>query len=304
MVIDCHTHLAHPGVIPSVFLDGIAENILGQVPQMQAVTRREYLSKVLGSMMQQDPAANTLLKEMNEAAIGKAVLLIIDFGIAFPDQAHNLKEIYELHRDLLRTYPDRFMVFAGIDPRRGKEGCDLFEDSVKNMGFRGLKLYPPCGYSPSDPALFPYYEIAQTYNVPVLLHTGPTSPVMPFSFSDPALIDGAACRFPKVKFILAHAAFMMHEQGAVMAEYRPNVFLDVSGFTNALRMDRFHSILSEHKKRGIIHKLLFGTDWPIHRLSGDQKFMTATFKNKASEVLTQEETDKIMYLNFNELSIA
>ena len=94
---------------------------------------------------------------------------------------------------------------------------------------------------------------------------------------------------------------MHHEQAAILAEYRPNVHLDVSGFTNALRMERFEAILLSHKKRGILNKILFGTDWPIHRLNGNQQELVRLFRQAAERVLTSEELEVIFCKNITRM---
>jgi uncharacterized protein len=43
--------------------------------------------------------------------------------------------------------------------------------------FRGIKLYPPIGYHPNDPVLWPLYDYAEKYGVPVLTHCSRPSTV-------------------------------------------------------------------------------------------------------------------------------
>src|ERR1051326_6062280 len=93
---------------------------------------------------------------------------------------------------------DRFIAFSSVDPRRGKEGVELFEKVVSEWGFRGLKVYSPCGFSPSDKRMFPYYEICSQRRLPVLTHVGPSSASLSFKRSNPLGVDDAALNFPKV----------------------------------------------------------------------------------------------------------
>src|SRR5690606_26723281 len=97
---------------------------------------------------------------------------------------------------ICERHPGRFYVFAGVDPRWGLDGIRLFERGVGEYGFHGLKLYPPCGYSPSDPRLYSLYEICASRGLPVLTHVGGTSPALAFDTSDPILLDQAARSFP------------------------------------------------------------------------------------------------------------
>ena len=96
----------------------------------------------------QDPGCDKLVAQMDQAGIAKTVLLIVDFGFAYPEQLDRLDDIYALHRDIMQRHPGRFIVFAGVDPRRGKAGVDILERALRDFGFRGFKIYPPCGYAP------------------------------------------------------------------------------------------------------------------------------------------------------------
>jgi predicted TIM-barrel fold metal-dependent hydrolase len=216
-----------------------------------------------------DLHGKALLREMDAAGIDQAVVLVVDFGLAFPELSAPLQAA---HEEVLAVTKNskRFIPFAGVDPRRGLAGVDWFERCVER-GFAGLKLYPPCGFSPSDRLLDPYYEICAAKGLPVLTHTGPTSSLLPFRFAHPLEVDEAACRFPKVNFILAHGAVMWNDEASRIAEHRANVYLDLSGFQSELKGDVLDAILKQHLHRNLSSRLLFGTDWPIHRFFGSQQ---------------------------------
>jgi uncharacterized protein len=296
MIIDCHAHVAAEGVLPTTFFKGWAENISRNLPSNFGDDLRQVIQG------NDDPDCTKLLAEMDAAGIDKTVLLIIDFGLRFAQEITPLEELYLRHRELLEAHPNRLLVFAGIDPRRGRAGLELFERSLRDWNFRGLKLYPPCGYSPSDLSLFPYYDLCRTYGVPVLTHVGPTASSLSFKHTRPEDVDDAAHAFPEVNFILGHAGVVWYEESGLLAEYRPNIYLDLSGFQAEVRRKNFDEILRRHKQRGLLRKLLFGTDWPIHRFFGNQKTWTAEMRKTVDKgVLTPEELDRILYFNAAEL---
>jgi predicted TIM-barrel fold metal-dependent hydrolase len=87
-----------------------------------------------------------------------------------------------------------------------------------------------------------------------------------------------------------------------LAEYRPNVYLGLSGFQTEVRRKNFGSILWRHKQRGTTRKLLFGTDWPIHLLFGRQQEWVAEMRKAVDEgILTPEELDQIFFRNAAEV---
>lgn len=267
MIIDFHTHLASPVVLPGVFFDGWADNIRRLLPPNVPPAHRSRIEESF-RLSVLDPDGDKLVAEMDAAAIDVAVVLLIDYGLAFPGHVPPLEEAFAAHRALLARHPGRFVVFAGVDPRRGQSGVDLFERSLVDWGFRGLKLYPPCGFSPSDPMLDTFYELCAQHHVPVLTHTGPTSPRLSFRHTHPTDIEDAAHRFPGVDFVLGHGSVVHRDEAALLAEYRPNVYLDTAGFQVVHRRGEWAETLGFFKRRGLLRKLVFGTDWPIHSQYG------------------------------------
>jgi predicted TIM-barrel fold metal-dependent hydrolase len=297
IIIDSHAHLATEQVLPVRFFDGWVDNLERLLPSDAGLGQRERLNAMF-RRLNQDPHCDKLLAEMDRAGIAKTVLLIVDFAFAYPADPDLLQEVYAMHRDLLRRHPGRFIVFAGIDPRRGQAGQDMVERALRDWGFRGLKIYPPCGYSPSATQLYPFYELCETYRVPVLSHIGPTSPSLSFRFTRPDDIEDAAFRFPNVDFILGHAGVVWHREAAMLAAYRPNVYMDMSGFQPHWRRGDLDRILLDHKRDGLLRKLLFGTDWPIHRILGGQKqWVDAVADCARRGILTEQELAWIFYDN-------
>ncbi len=268
MILDCHTHLACPEALPAIFYRGWQDNIARLLPPGLPERHRLRIQSQFGPP-EADPGGDRHVAAMDAAGIDAAVSLIVDFGVVFPDQVPPLEEVYALHRAVAERHPGRFLLFAGVDPRRGVRGLELFERSLRDWGFRGLKLYPPCGFSPSDPSLDPFYALCQEHGVPVLTHLGPTSPVLSFQHTRPEDVEPAAFRHPKVDFILAHGAVVHREAAGLLAGYRPNVYIDTSGFQVLRQRREWAQTLSWFKQQGLVRKLLFGTDWPIHRQYGD-----------------------------------
>ena len=252
-----------------------------------------FLSKM------QDPLCDGLVAEMADAGIVKSILLIADFTYALKDCVLTIEESFHKHREVLARHPGKFEVFGGVDPRWGKDGLALFERSLTEFGFRGLKLYPPCGFSPSDRTLFPYYELCAHYHVPVLLHIGPTSPVLDFTFSSPFLLDEAARLFPSVNFILAHGAVSFVEECTMMCRFRPNVYLDISGFEATLGYDPSAGAIKAITSLGLNHKVLFGTDFPVFRLQGEQKSFVETLMAEDGPLSDLNEREKLLIFNRN-----
>ena len=79
-----------------------------------------------------------------------------------------LKKIQELKR----KYPETVFPFFAVDPRRAGV-AQLLEENLQDGTFSGVKLYPPLGYFPTHPDLYPIYDLCLQYNVPVTAHCSP-----------------------------------------------------------------------------------------------------------------------------------
>jgi predicted TIM-barrel fold metal-dependent hydrolase len=297
-IVDCHCHIASAEHTPMSFIEGSITNMASSFSaQGVSVTAKKLIDIFMSKM--QDPLCDGLIAEMKEAGICKSILLIPDFTYALKDCKLTIEESYLKHREVLARHPGKLEVFGGVDPRWGKDALALFERSIVEFGFRGLKLYPPCGYSPSDPALFPYYEICACYHIPVLLHIGPTSPVLDFTFSSPFLLDEAARLFQGVNFILAHGSINFVEDCIMMCRYRPNVYLDVSGFQSTLGYDPAAASVKKVASVGITHKVLFGTDFPVFRLQGTQKDFVEAITGDNGPLADLNDREKSLVLSRN-----
>lgn len=259
-IIDGHCHLSSSRCVPEAFYRGVAANTATKIRYQGVPADPDSISAMMIAQSE-DHEGDALIEHMDQAGIEQTVLLAPDFTYAM-ESAFSIQQIAEQHRQVLQKHPGRFRVLMGVDPRWGAEGVALFEKSIKEFGFHGLKIYPPCGYSPSDESLYPFYELCEQYELPVLLHTGPTSPTLRFSLAAPELIDKAAFDFPNVNFILAHAGANNVEQGRLMCLYRPNVYLDISGFPSSTSPGGWRRSLHELFRAGINHKVIFGSDWP------------------------------------------
>ena len=131
-----------------------------------------------------------------------------------------------------------------------------------------MKLYPPCGYSPDDRSLFPYYEICRELHLPVLTHIGPTTATLPFRYTQPQCVDDAAFHFPEVNFILGHAALPITRMRHCWHSTGQTFFLIFPGFRRPLIATSSGTSSTGTSAEGWGESYLFGTDWPIHDSGG------------------------------------
>jgi len=106
-----------------------------------------------------------------------------------------------------------------------------------------------------------------------------------------------------VNFILAHGAVSFVEESMMMCRFRPNVYMDISSYQATLGYDPAATIIKNAVSRGMNHKILFGTDFPVFRLQGNQKaFVDALIgENGPCAELSEKEKSFLFHQNIQRL---
>jgi predicted TIM-barrel fold metal-dependent hydrolase len=292
-IVDFHCHVADGMCFPPSFRDGVIDNMALSLTSRGVPLTREKVAMMHAGTLR-DPLCDELVREMDAAGITESVLLLPDFTYAMRDTTHSIEELIDHHRAVRERHPGRFRVFVGVDPRWGQAGIDLFEKAIRDYGFDGMKLYPPCGYRLDDRSLYPFYEICSAYSLPVLTHVGATAPALDFEIARPIFVDRPARDFPGIDFVLAHGTVAYAEECAMLCNNRPNVYIDVSGYEGA-GPEGLRAVFS----RGINHKILFGTDWPIFRMQGRQASFVQRLTSHEMFPESMSETDRELFFHGN-----
>ncbi|MCW5771805.1 MAG: amidohydrolase [Rhodospirillaceae bacterium] len=197
-----------------------------------------------------------------ERKIG-AVIFAIDSERETGFRRYNNEEMAELaaqHADIL-------IPFASIDPAKGKAGAREARRLVEHFGIKGFKFHPTMqGFYPNDRSAYVLYEAIAEAGVPALFHTGQTGVGagmrggngMRLKYSNPMFLDDVAADFPDMKIVLAHPSFPWQEEALSVATHKPNVYIDLSGWSPKY----FPPILVRYANSLLKHKVLFGSDWP------------------------------------------
>ena len=161
-----------------------------------------------------------------------------------------------------RQYPDKIIGFMSIDPHE-PDALDEIDRCVNELGLRGIKMSPVYQrYHPCDPRAERIHERAQALGLPILTHASfHFYADTPMEWANPLLYDPVARQFPDLKIILAHVGRPWFTDAMVVARKHPNVYADISAAT--LGPWWCYQALAAFHESNILHKLLFGTDWPI-----------------------------------------
>lgn len=194
----------------------------------------------------------------------KAVLLAVNSESGIGTCVTN-----EFVADAQRENPDVYIGFASVDPWAGKKAVDEVKRAVEELGLKGFKFHPATqAFYPNETRFYPIYEAIARFSVPVLIHTGTTGigagmpgggGVKLGGCRPIPYIDDVAADFPGINFILAHPSWPWQEEALAMAVHKPNVFIDLSGWSPKY----FPPILVRYANSILKKKVLFGSDWPM-----------------------------------------
>jgi predicted TIM-barrel fold metal-dependent hydrolase len=132
------------------------------------------------------------------------------------------------------------------------------------------------GLSPSDPALDPYFALAEELDVPVGIHTGTSFPGTPYrghprfrvALGNPLLLEELLVRHPKLRVFIMHGGEPWRRETLALMQMYEQVYMDVAVIDwigGPGSRSRFHDFLREMLAAGLGKRIMFGTDqmrWP------------------------------------------
>lgn len=163
---------------------------------------------------------------------------------------------------IVRAYPEKLIGFLTVHPH-DPGAMDELERGVGDLGLKGIKFGPNYQhFHPLSEEAFRIYRRAEELGLPILFHQG-TSPVQfaELDYAHPRHIDAVAIAFPKLRIILAHMAHPWQIECFVVIRKHPHVYADISA--NFYRPWSCYNAFIHAAEWGVLHKLLFGSDFPI-----------------------------------------
>ena len=168
-----------------------------------------------------------------------------------------------------RTYPE-FLPFINLDPilMDAVTIRQKVRDTV-SKGARGIVLLPGLhGFYGNDRRVWPIYEMAQSFQLPILSQTGDAGPLPPGGrghWGRPRYFGDVAASFPKLRLILGHLGKGYESEIAVLTRRYPNVYTEtsmrLSGLDEAGKWTPAEAV-TWFRLIGI-DRILFGTKWPL-----------------------------------------
>ena len=170
--------------------------------------------------------------------------------------------------ELANQHADVAIPFASINPHRGAEGVQATKRLIAEYKVKGFKFHPSTqAFFPNDRLAYPLYEAIAEAKLPALFHTGQTGAGagmrggagIRLKYSNPEYLDDVAADFPDMPIILAHPSFPWQEEALSVATHKPQVYIDLSGWSPKY----FPPILVQYANTLLKDKILFGSDYPV-----------------------------------------
>jgi predicted TIM-barrel fold metal-dependent hydrolase len=170
--------------------------------------------------------------------------------------------------ELAHKEGDVAIPFASINPHRGADGVREARRLIRDFGVRGFKFHPSVQeFYPNDRMAYPLYEAIAEAGLPALFHTGqtgvgagtPGGGGIRLKYSNPLLLDDVAADFAGMPLILAHPSFPWQEEALSVATHKPQVYIDLSGWSPKY----FPPILVQYANSLLKDRILFGSDYPV-----------------------------------------
>jgi predicted TIM-barrel fold metal-dependent hydrolase len=273
--IDTHTHLLNPYVKFDRIYDRLtllffAKSLGVDARKLQADPYNEYVKAMANSISNSEHIEKTCIFGVDARLDEKGREI---------DRDGTVCAMSEDVLTVAKSYPDQFIPFLSVNPRR-PDSLDRI-DEYTEKGCKGAKfLQNYWGIDLNDERYIPYYEKLKEKNIPLVIHIGSEYSIKSFAeFETVKMLDLPLAT--GVKVIAAHMALgrvkykfrfwrNLSKNPAYfdedyfkllnMLEEHDNLYADIAAILSPMRARALRH-LSEQTQ--IHHKILFGTDFPV-----------------------------------------
>jgi len=307
MIIDIHRHLVAKEWYSEKFWNGLARMVHRQACDMGMTLPMEFIqTKIIPTYF--DTSGEKHLEQMEKAGIDRSAIFLFDTGLFTGEPEVSIQEQNKALFEFAKRYPDKFIPFANIDPRR-PGAIEFVKRCVEEWGAKGFKLHPSAGFNPEESETMRLIEAIAVYRIPVITHSGHSPNPTSSKYCDPIYLDKMLLEFPEVDVIAAHMSLGYRQQLCSFAMNRPNLYTEISmSQFIARRIDysAFARAIREAINAFGPERVLFGTDYPwLEAILNGRDFVTAIkeLETRAPDdaKFTGSEIEKLLGLNAQNL---
>jgi hypothetical protein len=129
------------------------------------------------------------------------------------------------------------------------------------------------GLYPNDPALEPYFSLAEEFDIPFGLHMGPGPvwavtdrsiyhefPNFDIRAGNPLEIEEVMRRHPDLRLFIMHAGWPMLDELLTVLWHNPNVYVELGHLQIAISRPEYHGYLRRIVDAGYGDRIMYGSD--------------------------------------------
>ncbi|MCU1457869.1 MAG: hypothetical protein JWL73_1961 [Actinomycetia bacterium] len=257
-LVDSHTHVLPSAAASAAFLRGIGLEPSpgdGDVPELLRLSAECGIARTM--IVPWLPAQPRVEQKVADG---------IDRRIATRAVLDDWHELNAWATAAVRAAPDALMCVVGLDPiladvveLRGEVALRLAEGAV------GLKIAPRfLGVTPDDPAMDPFWQLADEFGVPVLSESGSSGYEGGVVFGAPEHFEAVLRAYPDVDIVLAHLGLGGEDDVARLTAEFPNLYADTSLRLSPPEQGGLSDddLVALFRKIGT-DRVLFGTNYPL-----------------------------------------
>jgi uncharacterized protein len=270
VIIDAHAHVYRTAEIGRQAMENFVrrQRWEGVIDELRAVMRetgvwRTVIATLTPTQAMREKALSQLPPDLSREAREKAEADVRDRLLQRMDH-NNLWGC-----QVGRTHPE-LLPFINLDPLL--MDAVIIRQKVREAvvsGARGIVLLPGLhGFYGNDRRAWPIYEMAQSFQLPILTQTGDAGPLPPGGrghWGRPRYFGDVAVSFPKLRLILGHLGKGYESEIAVLTRRYPNVYTEtsmrLSGLDEAGKWTPAEAV-TWFRLIGI-DRILLGTKWPL-----------------------------------------
>lgn len=285
MVVDCHYHHTPEELSP--------EDLISAMDQ-QGIDRVALMGSLCGNVAEPPDALVRMIRFcLNHSILRNIPKKMITKFTPEGNFKHptgvveiNPEPDNQVVFDTAERFPDRFLGWCMVKPGSGRDPVAEYKRWEHHPACIGVKAHPYWHrFSPLD--LLTLSEHLVRNNSPLILHLG---------FDDHGDVLALSDELPKLKIILAHAAFPYYEDMWRLIKDRKNIFVDLSStvYVDPAIMKKASDYLG-------IERCLFGTDGPFGSHGVNNNFDLGVIKKRIEYLFKdQGKRKRVLGENFME----
>lgn len=235
MIVDCHTHVGEPAHISPRFVAD-ARAASGNPQQQLVVSLDDHW------------------RAMQDA----------DRAVVLGFRAHHVGYVVpnEYVAEYVARHPEKLIGFCSVDPN-DDDAVEQLDHAVLKLGLKGLKLGPIYqNIHPGGEKSRRVFKRAEQLQIPVLIHQGTTfCSNVSLEVANPIQLQPIALECPELRMVIAHMGHPWIAETLVLIRKHRHLYTDISALY--YRPWQFYNALVAAMEYGVLHKLLFGSDYPV-----------------------------------------